>query len=127
MKLINGMGIVSSRLADERPTLCEVPFERRGPALGLIPDTQWPVETIALPERWSLMLYTDGLVEGRVRDTPDRLGTDGLLQLLVPLVEGDDPLVTAQTLIAEAELLHGGALPDDVALLLLSHDATNNA
>src|SRR4029078_8667879 len=43
-----------------RPTLCEVPFERRGPALGLIPNTHWPVETIALPERWSLMLYTDG-------------------------------------------------------------------
>jgi serine phosphatase RsbU (regulator of sigma subunit) len=104
------------------PELREVPFTARGPALGLIPHAHWPVETIELPPEWALLLYTDGLVEGRVTDSPDRLGTEGLLRLLEPLREAADLQSVAENIIADAEALHGGPLPDDVALLLLSND-----
>jgi serine phosphatase RsbU (regulator of sigma subunit) len=109
------------------PEVAELPAARRGPALGLIPDTSWPVETIALPAEWSLLLYTDGLVEGRVHGQPERLGTEGLLEILRTLVSRDDAQGIAADVLAEVEALHGGALPDDVALLLLSCEAPDAA
>jgi serine phosphatase RsbU (regulator of sigma subunit) len=107
-----------------QPDLVEVPVSARGPALGLVPGARWPVETIALPRDWTVMLYTDGLVEGRVGPTPDRLGTEGLLELLAPLHRQADLHRIAEKVIGDAERLHGGPLPDDVALILLSHEET---
>jgi serine phosphatase RsbU (regulator of sigma subunit) len=106
-----------------RPDLEEIAPRARGPALGLIPDARWPAETIDLPPHWTLMLYTDGLVEGRVGDSSERLGTEGLLGLLGPLHAVPDLQVVAERVISEVEALHGGPLPDDVAMLLLSHVA----
>jgi serine phosphatase RsbU (regulator of sigma subunit) len=106
-----------------RPELREIAIRARGPALGLLPDARWPVETVELPPHWSLMLYTDGLVEGRVGDSTDRLGTEGLLELLEPLHAVDDLQIVAEQMISDVENLHGGPLPDDVAMLLLSHVA----
>src|SRR5205085_10229218 len=42
-----------------QPEPREIPVEARGPALGLVPDARWPAATVALPEQWSLLLYTD--------------------------------------------------------------------
>ena len=39
-----------------------------GPALGLDAPGDWPPAEVRLDGRWSLLLYTDGLVEGRVGD-----------------------------------------------------------
>lgn len=103
-----------------RPELAELPLRSRGPALGILPNGKWPVDEVSLPDDWSLLLYTDGLVEGRVTGSPERLGTDGLLDLLSPLVADRDLQAIAELLIAQAEELHGGPLPDDVALLLLT-------
>jgi serine phosphatase RsbU (regulator of sigma subunit) len=105
-----------------QPTLAELPVVSRGPALGLVPEGRWPMAEIDLPPSWALMLYTDGLVEGRVPRSTDRLGTDGLLRLLTPIHDHDDPHAIAETLIGDVESLHGGPLPDDVALLLVSYD-----
>jgi serine phosphatase RsbU (regulator of sigma subunit) len=104
-----------------RPALAEVPVAARGPALGLVPDGRWPMSQISLPPGWTLMLYTDGLVEGRVPNSTERLGTDGLLGLLAPIHDHDDLHDIAEVLIGGVESLHGGPLPDDVALLLVSH------
>jgi serine phosphatase RsbU (regulator of sigma subunit) len=106
------------------PQLTEIPISARGPALGLIPDAKWPVETIDLPPDWTLLLYTDGLVEGRVGASTDRLGAEGLIELLAPLQRQPDLHAVVETVIAQAEQLHGGPLPDDVALIVLSHEDT---
>jgi serine phosphatase RsbU (regulator of sigma subunit) len=106
-----------------QPRLEELPVTKRGPALGLIPDARWPVETLSLPESWSLVLYTDGVVEGRVGSGTERLGTEGLVGILQRLHDDPDLQTIAEVVLAEAETLHGGPLPDDVALLMLSHDA----
>ena len=37
-----------------------------GPALGLLPNARWPRTQVELGGAWSLMLYTDGLIEGRI-------------------------------------------------------------
>ena len=58
-----------------------LPEYAHGPALGLLPGAEWPTTEIDLGESWSLMLYTDGLIEGKVGRGSDRLGTDGLVGL----------------------------------------------
>ena len=102
-----------------RPSLVELETNLRGPALGVVPNGRWPVETIELPPEWTLMLYTDGLIEGRVPDSTARLGTEGLLALLAPQTVTDLHDM-AEGLIAEAEKLNRGPLLDDVALLVVS-------
>jgi serine phosphatase RsbU (regulator of sigma subunit) len=105
-----------------QPRLLEIPVSARGPALGLIPNARWPIEVVELPESWSLVLYTDGLVEGRVSAGPERLGTEGLVDVLRRVCDNPDLQTVAEVAIGEAEARHGGPLPDDVALLMLSHD-----
>ncbi|WP_424640063.1 PP2C family protein-serine/threonine phosphatase [Embleya sp. AB8] len=94
-----------------------------GPALGLFPGGRWGYESIELGPDWSLLLYTDGLIEGRIGPGPERLGTDGLLPLIGRLRAagrtGHDLIDAA---VAAVEDLHGGSLTDDVAVLLLRHD-----
>lgn len=70
---------------------------------------------------WSLLMYTDGLIEGRVGDGDERLDVAGLATLLgepdnlaVPLAE------LPAWLVGRAEQINGGPLADDVAMLLLT-------
>ncbi|GAA2745005.1 SpoIIE family protein phosphatase [Kitasatospora cinereorecta] len=108
-----------------RPQL--LPAEQAGPALGLIPcdDSHgaWPALHLELRPGWRLMLYTDGLVEGRVGAGSRRLGQDGLIDLIADHQAGGltrGRLVDSA--IAEVEELNGGALADDVAVLLLERN-----
>jgi serine phosphatase RsbU (regulator of sigma subunit) len=101
-----------------------LPYENSGPALGLLPDWRdWPCERVELGDSWSLMLYTDGLIEGRVGDGTERLGQDGMVQLLSRLhasgLRGRELLDTA---VIEVRELNGGELTDDVAMVLLSRN-----
>jgi serine phosphatase RsbU (regulator of sigma subunit) len=66
------------------------------------------------------LVYTDGLVEGRVGDGPERLGAEGLIAA-IEKADRDDPDALLDHLVAHAEGLHGAELPDDVALLLVQH------
>ncbi|TGA83878.1 PP2C family protein-serine/threonine phosphatase, partial [Streptomyces palmae] len=43
-----------------------LPYEASGPALGLLPHARWPRRQVELGGQWSLLMYTDGLIEGRV-------------------------------------------------------------
>jgi serine phosphatase RsbU (regulator of sigma subunit) len=92
-----------------------------GPALGLVDNGAWrPTDTDLDPHEW-LLLYTDGLIEGRVHGGPDRLGEDGLLALAKGLrARGLEPQLLVDGLIDAARSLNAGELTDDVAVLLLS-------
>lgn len=103
-----------------------LPYEDPGPALGLLPgcpDSAWPCSRVKLGDAWSLMLYTDGLIEGRVGDGTERLGQEGLVLLLGRLyasgLRGRELLDAAVT---EVRGLNGGELTDDVAMVLLSRE-----
>jgi serine phosphatase RsbU (regulator of sigma subunit) len=77
---------------------------------------------VPLQQRWALLLYTDGLIEGRVQEPGQRLWEEGLLELLAQ--EGDADLDSLPArLVERAQALNGGPLADDVAILLLSADA----
>jgi len=92
-----------------------------GPPLGLALDDKWPAHEVEIGGRWSLLLYSDGIYEGRVPGRSDRLGIDGLLELLAAASGLDSD--TPEHLIEGVEELNGGPLDDDVALLSLTRDA----
>ncbi|MBB5940110.1 PP2C family protein-serine/threonine phosphatase [Streptomyces zagrosensis] len=100
-----------------------LPYDEGGPALGLLPDARWPCREVELGTEWSLMMYTDGLIEGRVGAGSDRLGEEGMAELVGELLaaglSGETLLDATVTQVRE---LNGGELTDDVAVLLLGHD-----
>ncbi|MFD6421830.1 PP2C family protein-serine/threonine phosphatase [Streptomyces sp. NPDC060198] len=100
-----------------------LPFEDGGPALGLLPRARWPRRQVELGGSWQLMMYTDGLIEGRIGEGNQRLGQDGMVAMvdahLTAGLRGEELLDAA---VARVRELNGGELTDDVAVLLLSRD-----
>ncbi|MEU4151829.1 PP2C family protein-serine/threonine phosphatase [Streptomyces sp. NPDC026659] len=97
-----------------------LPYENNGPALGLLPGARWPRMQVELGAEWSLMLYTDGLIEGRVGTDGDRLGQDGMTAMIHrQLCEGLRGEELLRAAVNEARNLNGGDLTDDVAVVLL--------
>jgi serine phosphatase RsbU (regulator of sigma subunit) len=100
----------------------QLPMGPRGPALGFLPEGAWPVVDVALPPAWALLLFTDGLFEARTGKGPDRLGEEGLVELIdglrpeLPVPDG-----WPATVLDAVEERNGGALADDAALVVLSH------
>jgi serine phosphatase RsbU (regulator of sigma subunit) len=90
-----------------------------GPPLGVLAEGRWPAERVELPAEWSLLLYTDGLSEGRAGPAPQRLGDDGLLGLVAAARAGADGTLLREV-VERAEALNGGPLVDDVAALLIT-------
>ena len=72
---------------------------------------------------WALLLYTDGLIEGRGPVPDELLWEEGLLDVLVQERTTDLDELPAR-LVARAEQYNGGPLVDDVAILLLSSGAS---
>jgi serine phosphatase RsbU (regulator of sigma subunit) len=94
-----------------------------GRPLGL-DATGWPELEVRLPPGWSLLLYTDGLIEGRV-DSGGQLGEERLRDLVAERMafaggDADGGQSALVELVEHVEALAGGALRDDVAVLLLS-------
>jgi serine phosphatase RsbU (regulator of sigma subunit) len=116
------------RLAGHPPPLLLSPGGARpcavdpGLVLGVLPGVPCPATEVQLePGDWGVLLYTDGLVEGRAvaGSDDDRLGVDGLCRLL----DGYDrevrpPRELPGWLVGLAEERNGGPLADDVAMLL---------
>ena len=88
------------------------------PPLGVIDDITWPAVVHELPEQWSLLLYTDGLIEGRTGVGSDRLGGEGLEAMVRGLRDETAPALLT-TLVERAEELNGGPMLDDVAAFLV--------
>jgi serine phosphatase RsbU (regulator of sigma subunit) len=93
-----------------------------GLPLGIFETSQWHSEVFPLPPQWTLIFYTDGIVEGRTRDDPSkRLGPSGLIsQLRSGGWPSDNLGELADRLLAVAEEQNGGAPPDDIALFLVA-------
>jgi serine phosphatase RsbU (regulator of sigma subunit) len=108
-------------------TARELPAGPVQPPLGVGgPRATWPGMPVALPSAWKLLLYTDGLIEGRIGQGAERLGSERLVALVAQGAaaaagrDGEDGAALIARLIATAERLNGGMLADDVALLLLA-------
>ncbi|MER7683483.1 SpoIIE family protein phosphatase [Streptomyces sp. NPDC097610] len=97
-----------------------LPYENGGPALGLLAGARWPRRQVELGGEWSLMLYTDGLIEGHIGEGKERLGQDGMVDLVRRrLAEGLAGEELLRATVNEVRDLNGGELTDDVAVLLL--------
>jgi serine phosphatase RsbU (regulator of sigma subunit) len=96
------------------------------PPPGLNGSGTWPGREVVLGDRWSLLFYTDGLVEGKIARGPFRLGTEGLIGLMrdalgaPPFDPGGVGDALLDRLIDQVQSLNSGDLNDDVAILALS-------
>jgi serine phosphatase RsbU (regulator of sigma subunit) len=79
------------------------------------------VTRLALPPAWTVLLYTDGLVEGHAGDgSGDRYGLERLIaQLQRETRDGLDERALNRVLTG-VMIANGGPLPDDVAVLCVS-------
>lgn len=101
-----------------------LPYDDNGPALGLLPGARWPRMEVELGTEWSLMLYTDGLIEGHVGGGRERLGQDGMVEMVRrQLSEGLRGEELLRATVNEVRELNGGELADDVAVVLLDRTA----
>lgn len=91
------------------------------PMLTMLGDRVITPLTVRLDGAWGLLLFTDGLVEGRAAPgATARLGVDELVGTLGALLGDGRPCAElAPALVSEAERRHGGPLSDDVAILLI--------
>jgi serine phosphatase RsbU (regulator of sigma subunit) len=93
------------------------------PLLGLVVTSTNDATEIELPAAsWAILLYTDGLIDGR--DGDGRLDLDGLTGLVQQYVSASRQIGELPGwLVEQAETRNGGPLADDVAMLLLTGDA----
>ena len=121
-------GAATARLAGHPPPVllgadpAPWPGVQCGTPLGVLPGQSWPESVTGLTGPWGILLYTDGLIEGRQHGSPERLGVDGLAARLrtAGLATDDGWESGLEATLAWVEEQHGGPLADDVALMLLA-------
>jgi serine phosphatase RsbU (regulator of sigma subunit) len=106
------------------------------PPLGLGHDQDWPGTQVRLDGSWSVLLYTDGLIEGRIGKGSERLGSEGLMDLIrdalrtTPPADGNGEASAVGSpaggrlldqVIEHVRDLNGGDLDDDLAILALGY------
>jgi serine phosphatase RsbU (regulator of sigma subunit) len=96
---------------------------------GIAHVTEWPSAQVELGQSWSVLMYTDGLIEGKIGSGPERLGSEGLIRLIekqrAQAAEAGPPDRPANerlmdSVITMARELNGGDLDDDLAVLAVS-------
>ena len=108
------------------------------PPLGLGSVGEWPGTAVRLDGSWSVLLYTDGLIEGRIGKGSERLGSEGLMDLIRDVL-GSAPAAAAAAgaqlgvvrapaddrlldqVIEHVRELNGRDLDDDLAILSLGY------
>jgi len=105
----------------ELPTLPAAP-------LGLSEVRDWPGIQVRLDGSWSILLYTDGLIEGRIGKGSERLGSEGLMDLIRESLNaldrpGEELL---DQVIDRVRELNGGDLDDDLAVLALGFSSPDD-
>lgn len=93
------------------------------PPIGL-GSGRWSERRVQLVPGWAILLYTDGIIEGRVGAGSERLGEHGLHREIGRHIAAHadwrtDPDALLDGLVGRAEELNGRPLIDDVALLLV--------
>jgi len=112
-------------LADEAGVRL-VAAEQVSPPLGFADPAGWAGNRVAFSGDWALLLYTDGLIEGRIGRGSERLGPERLVTMLERqrldevARNGGDAGPLLDELVAEVETLHGGELTDDLAMVLVA-------
>ena len=98
----------------------ELPTRPAAP-LGLSEVRDWPGIPFRVSGSWSILLYTDGLIEGRIGKGSERLGSEALMDLIRDALRGPDQ--TGEELLDQVidrvRELNGGDLDDDLAVLAL--------
>ncbi len=89
-----------------------------GLPLGIAERAEWSPLEIDLAPGWGLLLYTDGLVEGRGPVPDEPLWPEGLVALLEKERDTQWHHLPAR-LVERVQQLNGGPLSDDTAVLLL--------
>jgi len=91
------------------------------PPLGVLTGVLPSAVRVALVPGEPILLFTDGLIEGRSGAGEERLGIDGLLTLLAEQhAAGTPDTELSDMLLAAVQAQHGGPLEDDVAVVLVS-------
>jgi serine phosphatase RsbU (regulator of sigma subunit) len=102
---------------------CQLVGEGKGGhVLGVIPHPAWAPVDVDLGPGTSLLLYTDGLIEGYTSPgVRERLGTEAVLEIVDGLrAQGHPADGILDALLADVQRRNGGPLADDVALCLVS-------
>jgi serine phosphatase RsbU (regulator of sigma subunit) len=109
-----------------RPTV-PLPSENRGRALGIPALGGWRPQRVDLGERWRVVLFTDGMLEMTIDGTDQRLGEEGLAELMAAQLVADtgrhrssevEPTVVDRIMEA-LSIRHGGNLVDDTAIVVI--------
>ena len=109
--------------------------EHRGRALGIPAPGGWKPEHVPLPERWRVALFTDGMLEATIDGGPERLGEEGLAEVMADELRREerraerrhravvDDSTIVDRIMEAVTLRHGGNLVDDTALVVLGWNA----
>ena len=109
-----------------------LPSDLRGRALGIPALGGWRAQRVELGDEWRVAMFTDGMLETTIDGTDQRLGEDGLADVMTEQSRAesarhrvDGEQVTIVHRIMEAVTLrHGGNLVDDTALVVLGWSGT---
>lgn len=97
--------------------------------IGVGDGTVWPSGEVELGKTWSVLMYTDGLIEGRVGRGDERLDVNGLVVLVESVLArggagvgpGERNERLLDEVIGRVRELNGGELDDDLAVVALGH------
>jgi serine phosphatase RsbU (regulator of sigma subunit) len=99
--------------------------------LGIAATDSWPATDVRLGDNWTVLMFTDGLIEGRTGAGAERLGTDGLIENIEAALRatpsgqpGDRRRRDEQLLdqmVSRVRELNGGELDDDLAILAVGY------
>jgi serine phosphatase RsbU (regulator of sigma subunit) len=100
----------------------EVPAVPRKLPLGIDPGCVWSPAQIVLSPRWELLLYTDGLIEGRSGPDERNLWVEGLLDLVRAqrMLSGADSQQLVDGLVETVRRLDP-THTDDIAVVMLTY------
>jgi serine phosphatase RsbU (regulator of sigma subunit) len=100
------------------------------PPLGLSDVRDWPGTQVRLDGSWSVLLFTDGLIEGRIGKGSERLGSEGLMELMRKVLGSSSSPPADQVderfldqVIDQVRELNGRDLDDDLAILALGYSS----
>src|ERR1700730_8683362 len=113
--------LITRRGVTELPTLSAAP-------LGLVEVRDWPGIQVRLDGSWSILLYTDGLIEGRIGKGSERLGSEGLMDLITEALSSPDRPgeELLDQVIDRVRELNGGDLDDDLAVLAVGFSSPDD-
>lgn len=88
----------------------------KGKPLGIFEDAEWQVNKVRLPPKFSLVVFSDGVLE--VLPPQDLIAKEAYLLDLLSNSDGN-----LESIYSQLKLNEGEAAPDDIAILTISTEA----